>query len=95
MGADSMLKHFLDKDRWSYEDGKYICKLLFHGDAYVFCPGNVRYWHDDVERFFKQIAYTSELGIDWWYKPVAIRSGGVTRGMILKVDEWLYKKLNI
>ena len=88
----NMLAHFKDIDRWTFEDGKYVCRLLFHGDAYVICPGDVNYWHNDVEHFFKQKAYTSEIGIDWWYEPVAIRHRGITRGMIFKVDEWLFNQ---
>ena len=91
--AYHMLKHFLDAKRWTFEDGKHACRLLFHGDVYVICPGDVQKWHQEVEQFFKQHAYTSELGIDWWYEPVAIRHRGITRGMIFKVDEWLYEKV--
>ena len=46
-----------------------------------------------VEKLFKEKAYTSELGIDWWYEPVAKRHKGITRGMIFKVDKWLYNKI--
>lgn len=88
-----MIKHFKDKDRWSYEDGKYVCKLLYHGKHFVVTPGNVKTWHKDVEKLFKEKAYTSELGIDWWYEPVAKRHKGITRGMIFKVDKWLYNKI--
>lgn len=91
----TMIAFFRDKDRWAFEDGKHVCNLLFHGDTYVVCPGDVKKWHRDVEKYMKHHAYTSELGIDWWYEPVAIRHKGITRGMIFKVDEWLYKKLNI
>jgi len=88
-----MLKHFLDNNRWTFKDGKYVCNLLFHGETYVICPGNVNHWHLEVEQYLKHIAYTSEPGIDWWYEPVAIRHRGITRGMIFKVDEWLYTKV--
>lgn len=91
-GVSIMLAYFKDSNRWTFEDGKYACRLLFHGDFYVICPGDVQKWHNEVEHFFKQHAYTSELGIDWWYEPVAIRHRGITRGMIFKVDEWVYKK---
>lgn len=87
-----MLKHFKEKERWTFKDGKYECKLLFHGQDYVVTPGRVSTWHEEVERYFKQHAYTSELGIDWWYEPVAIRFDGITRGMIFTVDAWLYDK---
>lgn len=88
-----MIEYIIDRDRWTFENGKYVCKLLFHGDVYVICPGNVNYWHIEVERFFKQKAYTSEIGIDWWYEPVSKRHKGITRGMIFKLDKWLYEKI--
>lgn len=87
-----MIKQFRNKDRWSCEDGKYVCRLLYHGDTYAVAPGNVKNWHKDIEKYFKCHAYTSELGIDWWYEPVASRHNGVTRGMIFKLDKWLYEK---
>lgn len=87
-----MLQQFRDKDRWTYEDGKHVCKLLYHGMDYVVTPGDVKKWHKDVEKYLKQHAYTSEMGIDWWYEPIASRHKGITRGMIFKMDEWLYKK---
>ena len=47
-----------------------------------------------MERFLKQIAYTSEKGIDWWCTQVAERVGNkVIRGIIFKLDPWLYEKL--
>ena len=88
-----MIRHFLDKDRWSYQDGKHACTLLFHGDTYVVCPGDVKNWHKAVEEYLKHCAYTSELGIDWWYEPVAKRHKGVTRGIIFKLDTWLWEKI--
>lgn len=88
-----MIDYFKDKDRWTYHDGKYICSLLFHGNTYVVSPGDVKNWHKNVEKYLKHCAYTSELGIDWWYQSVAVRHKGVTRGMIFKLDEWLYKKI--
>ena len=88
-----MIKHFRNKDRWSYEDGKYVCKLVYHGKDFVVTPGRVETWHKEVEVFLKEKAYTSELGIDWWYESVAIRFDGITRGMIFKVDKWLYEKI--
>lgn len=88
-----MIKQFRDKDRWSYEDEKYVCRLLYQGTDFVVAPGDVKMWFKDVEKYFKQCAYTSELGIDWWYEPVAKRHKGITRGMIFKVDKWLYNKI--
>jgi hypothetical protein len=67
-----------------------VCRLLYHGKDFVVTPGNIHFWHKNVERFFKKKAYTSELGIDWWYEPVATRHRGITRGMVFKVDTWLY-----
>jgi len=47
-----------------------------------------------MERYLKQIAYTSEKGIDWWCEQVAERVGDrIFRGIILKMDDWLYNKL--
>lgn len=88
-----MIAHFKDKNRWSFRDERHVCTLLFHGDTYAVSPGNVKTWHKEVEEYLKQRAYTSELGIDWWYEPVANRHRGVTRGMIFKLDEWLYNKI--
>ena len=88
-----MIRQFLDKDRWSYEDGKHVCRLVYYGKDYVITPGRVDEWHKEVESFFKKKAYTSEVGIDWWYESVAIRFDGITRGMVFKVDDWLYKKI--
>lgn len=88
-----MIAYFKDKKRWTHHDGKHVCSLLFHGDTYAVSPGDVKTWHRDVEKYLKHHAYTSELGIDWWYKPVARRHRGVTRGMIFKVDDWLYNKI--
>ena len=88
-----MIRHFLDKDRWSYQGEKHVCTLLFHGDTYVVCPGDVKNWHKAVEEYLKQRAYTSEVGIDWWYETVAKRHRGVTRGMIFKLDTWLWEKI--
>lgn len=85
-----MIKQFRDKDKWSFEYGKYVCRILYHGTDFVVAPGDVKMWYKDVERFFKKKAYTSELGIDWWYEPVAKRHEGITRGMIFTVDKWLY-----
>ena len=88
-----MIAYFKDKERWSIHNGKHVCTLLFHGDTYAVSPGDVKYWQSDVEKYLKHHAYTSELGIDWWYKPVAVRHNGITRGMIFELDHWLYKKI--
>lgn len=88
-----MISLFQDKDRWSYEDGKHVCKILFHGMDYVVTPGNIHTWHKEIEKFLKKKAYTSELGIDWWYDHVSKRHKGITRGMIIKLDKWLYEKI--
>ena len=88
-----MIKQFLDKDKWSFENGKHVCRVLYHGENYVVTPGRVETWHKEVESFMKKKAYTSEVDIDWWYEPVAIRFDGITRGMIFKVDKWLYERI--
>ena len=49
-----MIKHFKDKDRWSYDDGKFVCKLLYHGTYFVVTPGDINTWHKDVEAYFKK-----------------------------------------
>ena len=65
-------------------DGKGIC--IFPGDPYLM--------EVQMERFLKQIAYTSERGIDFWIEHVAERVGDrIYRGVIFKLDDWLYKKL--
>ena len=93
MVDESMLSDFTDKERWAFIDGRYVCRLLYHGMDYVVLPGDIQTWHTTVETFFKQHAYTSELNLDWWYESVSIRHRGVTRGMIFKVDKWLYDKI--
>ena len=87
-----MLNDFRDLDRWSFQNGRHVCRLLFHGEHYAVCPGRVSAWHRDVERFFKHHAYTSEVDIDWNYEHVAVRHNGITRGMIFQVDDWLFQK---
>ena len=88
-----MIKQFIDKDKWSYEDGKHVCRILYHGTDFVVTPGDINTWHNEVEAYLKKKAYTSEMGIDWWYESVAIRFDGITRGMIFKVDKWLYERI--
>ena len=47
-----------------------------------------------MERYLKQIAYTSERGIDWWCEQVAERAGDrIFRGVIFKIDDWLFMKM--
>jgi len=69
-------------------------QLIYEGDTYVVFPGDPYKMVDDLERFLKQIAYTSERGIDWDAEQVAERIGDrIIRGVIFTMDDWLYKKL--
>ena len=57
-------------------------------------PGDPILMEVQMERYLKQIAYTSERGIDFWIEQVAERVGDrIYRGVIFRVDDWLFKKL--
>jgi len=69
-------------------------QLIYEGNGYCVFPGDPYLMEVQMERFLKQIAYTSEKNIDWWCEQIAERVGErVIRGIIFKVDDWLYKKM--
>lgn len=69
-------------------------ELIFEGEGYCIFPGDPYLMEVQFERFLKQIAYTSERGIDFWIEHVAERVGDrIIRGIIFRMDEWLYKKM--
>ena len=69
-------------------------ELIYEGEGYCVFPGDPYLMEVQMERFLKQIAYTSEKGIDYWIEQVAERVGDrVIRGIIFKMDDWLYQKM--
>lgn len=79
---------------WSIRNEKWVKELIYEGDAYCIFPGDPYLMEVQMERFLKQIAYTSERGIDFWIEQVAERVGDrIYRGVIFELDDWLYKKL--
>tara|TARA_Y100000992_G_scaffold274251_1_gene216982 strand:+ start:268 stop:495 length:228 start_codon:yes stop_codon:yes gene_type:complete len=71
-----------------------VKELIYEGEGYCVFPGDPYLMEVQMERFLKQIAYTSERGIDWWCEQVAERVGDrVIRGIIFKMDDWLYQKM--
>ena len=80
--------------KWSIRNGKWVKELIYEGEGYCVFPGDPYLMEVQMERFLKQIAYTSERGIDWWCEQVAERVGDrVIRGIIFKMDDWLYQKM--
>jgi hypothetical protein len=79
---------------WSIRNGKWQKQIVYEGDGLCIFPGDPYLMEVQMERFLKQLAYTSEKGIDWWCEQVAERVGDrIFRGIILKMDDWLYNKL--
>ena len=79
---------------WRQEAGRWVREIVYEGDSYVFFPGNPNTLPDEVEKLLKEIAYTSERGVDWEATQVAERVGTrVIRGVLFKLDHWLYLKL--
>ena len=67
---------------------------MYEGRGLCIFPGDTFLMEVQMERFLKQIAYTSERGIDYWIEQVAERVGNrIFRGIIFKMDDWLYKKM--
>ena len=80
--------------KWSIKNGTWTKQLVYEGDGICIFPGDPYLMEVQMERYLKQIAYTSEKGIDWWCEQVAERVGDrIFRGIILKMDDWLYNKL--
>lgn len=79
---------------WSIRNEKWVKELIYEGEGLCIFPGDPYLFEVQMERFLKQIAYTSERGIDYWIEQVAERVGSrIYRGVIFKLDDWLYKKL--
>ena len=84
----------MNSTKWSIKNGTWVKELIYEGEFYCVFPGDPWLMEVQMERFLKQIAYTSEKGIDWWCTQVAERVGNkVIRGIIFKMEDWLYKKL--
>ena len=67
---------------------------MYEGKGLCCFPGDPYLMEVQMERFLKQIAYTSERGIDFWIEQVAERVGDrIYRGIIFKLDPWLYRKM--
>ena len=67
---------------------------MYEGEGICIFPGDPYLMEVQMERFLKQIAYTSERGIDFWIEQVAERVGDrIYRGVIFKLDDWLYQKM--
>ena len=88
-----MIQYLLQEDLWTFEDERHVFRLVFYGSGYVVCPGDANTWHLNIERYFKTIAYTSECNIDWDYTYIISRGPPIERGIEVRVDPWLYKKL--
>ena len=74
--------------------GQWVKQLIYEGDGICVFPGDPILMEVQMERYLKQVAYTSEKGIDWWCEQVAERVGDrIYRGIIFKMDTWLYEKL--
>ena len=84
----------LNSTSWSIKNGRWVKEFIFEGDGYCIFPGDPFLMEVQMERFLKQIAYTSERGIDYWIEQVAERVGNrIYRGIIFKMDDWLYQKM--
>ncbi len=80
--------------KWSINRGRWTKEFVYSGKGICIFPGDPYLMEVQMERYLKQIAYTSEKGIDWWCEQVAERVGDrIFRGIILKMDDWLYNKL--
>lgn len=67
---------------------------MYSGEGICIFPGDPYLIEVKMERYLKQIAYTSERGIDWWCEQVAERVGDrIFRGVIFKIDDWLFMKM--
>jgi hypothetical protein len=67
---------------------------VYEGEGICIFPGDPFLMEVQMERYLKQIAFTSERGIDWWCEQVVERVGdSIYRGIIFKIDDWLYKKM--
>ena len=79
---------------WSIKNDKWVKELIYEGDGICVFPGDPILMEVQMERFLKQIAYTSERGIDFWIEQVAERVGDrIYRGIIFKLDNWIFQKM--
>lgn len=92
MHMHEMLRAFLHPKGWSFDGKVWRKDLVYFGETVCVCPGEPSKWEQVVEAYFKKRAYTSELGIDWWTRPVARLHNGVWRGMRFKLDPWLFER---
>ena len=47
-----------------------------------------------MEKYMKEKQFTSELGIDWTYNPIATRKGNtVTRGVRVEMDKEIFHRV--
>jgi hypothetical protein len=79
---------------WARRGVRWHSQLIYEGYTYVVFPGDPYQMVNDLERFLKQIAYTSERGIDWDATQVAERVGNrIIRGVVFEMDNWLYNRM--
>ena len=89
-----MKRALTQRERWFWNGNRYWQQIVYTGNPVCVCPGRASAWHREIERVFKEKAYTSELGIDWNYKYIAERYGfDITMGIYLEIDEWLLNNL--
>lgn len=88
-----MLCLLKDASLWKYNGTRYVNRIVFTGYLLCVCPGKVSQWYKEIERFFKEKAYTSELDIDWSYYYIAERKNNfICRGIHVEMDTWLFQK---
>ena len=86
-----MMRRFKDSTQWFFDGHRYVNELVYQGMLYAVSPGIPSAWHKEVTAFLKTHAYTSEEGIDWSVRLVALRDHeGVHRGAVFEMDPWLY-----
>jgi hypothetical protein len=79
---------------WRKKNERWTKQIVYEGDGICIFPGDPYLMEVQLERYLKQIAYTSERGIDFWIEQVAERVGDrIFRGVIFKLDPWLYDKM--
>lgn len=87
-----MMRAFLHRDGWFFDGARWRKDLVYHGDLFAICPGRPNQWDREIEKYLKNIAYTSEKGIDWSSQHVAVIGRGVSRGAIYTMDPWLFER---
>jgi hypothetical protein len=82
--------------KWSIKRGRWEAQLIYEGENICFFPGDLFLIEVQFERYLKQIAYTCERDIDFTITQVAERVGQrIFRGIIFRVEDWLFKRLTI